>query len=490
MPKRRKSIVVPIAATVVACMIGVAIFYVSSLPDRDLDSAIDSAQIALIQAVSLADDTQQTTYQAIGLTIQCARDAVEQTVEPLIQAPEDMLRGALLRYVDRSEWERAESVIELYQPTEDDHEGKTATILLHIGVGRFEQARESAWDCAERFANQRSHFIQLWYQSYAADPEFLPPQPIQIEPGGDITSIRTLDWASSVLLRFYAGRDTVAVLKPEQTNPFSNYRGEIAAYRLCPLIHCDISIPRNIEVRMTEEDLAELMGFDEVQSVSDIRRHNYALTLLDDEDGQTWIYGTLKDWVPGFTQFPIEEIEGWRHLTTISQSVDSLRRMSFEEAIPDLALADPEWFQGFINRADRTSVDEFVHQMSDMHVLDMLINNWDRYSSSYPSSNCQWDHGQFVSIDNGASFHDPDEWTGHEVELRIRRIQLFSRSTVNAIRWMEPEALYPILFPDNPFSNEIDAHRWQFFLERRQWLLDYIDDLIERYGEDDVLVFP
>lgn len=490
MPKRRKSIVVSIAATVAAFITVVIVLYVSSLPDADLDSAIDSAKTTLTQAVSLADDAQQTTYQAIGAAIIQAGSVVEQTLQPLIDAPDDMLRRALLRYADRSEWDRAESVLELFQPNDDDHEGITATISLDIGVGRFEQARESAWDGAERFPNQRSHFIQLWYQSYAADPEFLPPQPVQIEPGGDITSIRTLDWASSVLLRFYSGRDTVAVLKPEQNNPFSNYRGEIAAYRLCPLIHCDISIPRNIEVRITEEDLAELMGFDDVQSVSDIRRHNYALTLFEDEDGQRWIYGTLKDWVPGFTQFPIEEIEGWRHLTTISQSVESLRRMSFEEAIPDLALADPEWFQGFINRAEGTSVDELIHQMSDMHVLDMLINNWDRYSSAYPSSNCQWNHGQFVSIDNGASFHDPDEWRGHEVELRIRRIQLFSRSTVDAIRWMQPDALYPILFPDNPFLNEIDTHRWQFFLERRQWLLDYIDDLIERYGEDDVLVFP
>ena len=490
MPKRSKSIVVSVAATVAVSLVVVTIVYMSSLPDRDLDSAIDSAQIALTQAASLADDAQQTTYQAIGAAIVQAKSAVEQTLRPLIEAPDDMLRDAFLSYVDRSQWQRAESVLELFQPTDDDYEGKTATILLDIGVGRFGQARESAWDCAERFTNQRSHFIQLWYQSFAADPEFLPPQPIRIEPGGDITSIRTLDWASSVLLRFYSGRDTVAVLKPEQTNPFSNYRGEIAAYRLCPLIHCDISIPRNIEVRITEEDLAELMGFDDVESVGGVRRHNYALTLFEDANGQRWIYGTLKDWVPGFTQFPIEEIEGWRHLTTISQSAESLRRMSFEEAIPDLALADPEWFQGFINRAERTSVDEFIHQMSDMHVLDVLINNWDRYSSSYPSSNCQWDHGQFVSIDNGASFHDPDEWRGHEVELRIRRIQLFSRSTVNAIRWMEPDALYPILFPENPYTDEIDEGRWQFFLERRQWLLDYIDDLIERYGEDEVLVFP
>ena len=487
MTRRRRLIWVTLIAVVLAA--GLLTTYELHRANQKwaIRSTVEMGQARLDNALVAAQ--QATTTERVRLARARARGQVAIATDSALERRADLPKLAFLRAVGAGTPDIANEILEWWQPPEGDPDIVTAVVELALLTGDLANARILAWTAVERHSDHRAEMMRLWYRATTADPDFSPPEPHRIGVNDGVTRIRTFDVATSVMLRLYDDRDIVGLFKPEQTNPWSSFRGEIAAYRLCSLINCTISIPHNREARIHEADLARLMGFGSVDQLDAVERNEYTPIWYTDEAGDRWLYGTLKAWVPGFVYFPIEEVESWRHLATTGMTLRRLEGVPLEQALSGYADSHAEWFPRFLERARRVTTADFVRQLSDMHVLDVLINNWDRYSSRDPASNCQWDDGHFVSIDNGASFHTPDEWVGHDVQLRIRRIKLFSRSTINAIRWMQPEALFEILFPPNPFITD-EGGRWQHFLERRQWLLDYVDALIAEHGEDAVLIFP
>jgi hypothetical protein len=134
---------------------------------------------------------------------------------------------------------------------------------------------------------------------------------------------------------------------------------------------------------------------------------------------------------------------------------------------------------------------DLARQLSNLHVFDLLINNWDRYSGAYPGVNSQFNHGMFVSIDNGAAFQARRQGNTSEFTTwnRLRRIEIFSRTTIESIRSMDTDRARALLFPTSRWHTD-DDDRWERFLHRRERLLSHIDALIEQHGEDRVLVLP
>ena len=92
-------------------------------------------------------------------------------------------------------------------------------------------------------------------------------------------------------------------------------------------------------------------------------------------------------------------------------------------------------------------------------------------------------NGQFVSIDNGAGFMTRRPTRPRE---RLQQATRFSRSLVTEVRRMDPEAVWPILFPDPTPTEEA---MFTAFVERRIEFLGYIDELISEHGEHAVLFF-
>jgi len=370
-----------------------------------------------------------------------------------------------------------------------DTELELALLERRLVAGETASMRARTWEGAATNADARDRFMRLWYRSWERELGVEYDAVRAVESDVEVSRVRTFDVASSVMLRFYdAEGEIVGLLKPEQTNPWTNYRGEIATYRLCPLIHCAVDVPSNREVRIEQEQLAELMRLD-LRAVRNIERNDYEPIWREGDDGKLWLHGTLKAWVPGFVYFPIEQVDAWRHLVSIETPLERLAELDLERELRSLGDTRREWWPRFLRRAQGVTAFEFAHQLSDLHVLDVLSNNWDRYSSLTPGSNCMFDDGRFLSIDNGATFHSLEERPGRDVFVRLRRIQRFSRTTIDAVRWMETDALFPILFPPRPWVDGDDA-RWEAFLERRRQLLEHVDDLIDRHGEDEVLAFP
>lgn len=481
--KRRLAIgIVIVCATLLVC-----VWFYTQRTRQNREAAVSSA--VEVVGEGLSSGVAAEWEVRLGVVFGRAEAQVGQAVASTHERESEFPRLAFERAVDRGDWSQAARLLLHWQPSEGSAEDEALLIHYETGTGDLQAARQRAWQAVRRHEDGRPALVSLWYRTFEADREFLAPTVHRIGSGDGVERIRTFDVATSVMFRLYRDGDVVGLLKPQQTNPWTSYRGEIAAYRLCPLIHCEVSIPNNREARILDEDLARLMGLDSVEDLDAIERNDYRPVWFTDEAGNRWLYGTLKAWVPGFVYFPIEELDSWRHLASSTMSLRRLERLTIEEALSGLAVSHAEWFPRFLARAHRVTTPEFVHSLSDMHILDVLINNWDRYSSRDPASNCQWDDGHFVSIDNGASFHTPDEWVGHEVQLRMRRIRLFSRSTVEAIRWMNTEQLFRLLFPPNPFIDGEEA-RWDAFLERRTWLLEYIDGVINDQGEQSTLVFP
>ena len=455
-----------------------------------IQMAVNEA-VALVQGSStVAQDTAE--HLAIQQAIDGASVAMGETVEGIDTSPSALLRSGFLAAVNRQDWPGAAVLWASWDdaPT-DDVDIVFAYNAMLSGNGQHAEAQQAAWTAAVAHESDRDRFMEQWYASFAADPDYMRNEVRTIVPGEDAERIEHMDRGTSLNFVFRNDGDRTHAFKPMQSLHLTSYRGEMAAWRLCPLMHCVISLPHTEEVRISEADFLELTGLSSVSEIPTtfVREHS-ELIWHEDEAGERWLYGVIKAWVPGFTLYPIESSEVWMPLVRSGRTESSLSSIRFADAVAGVALIDPERFPVILDRGRGVDGFEFAHQVSDLHVFDLLINNWDRYRPNSPGANCQWDHGQFVSIDNGATFQrNSEEHTFRAQQYHIDPVKVFSRSTIDALRWMQPEAVAGLLFADGPWS-EGDDERVAYFLERRDWLLNYVDELIDSHGEDAVLIFP
>ncbi|MCB9521624.1 MAG: hypothetical protein H6698_04275 [Myxococcales bacterium] len=365
-------------------------------------------------------------------------------------------------------------------PPSDDPKVVLALVDLSVAAGAYDAARSQAWAAAERFPELRRVFVDAWLGTWTADPVFAP-EIATLDVGGPIDHIRPLGGGSSLTYRLDADGMTLAAFKPNQTRLQSNFRAEIAAYRLCALIFCRFEVPHNRELRISREAWYALSGADDAAAQRALDRQGRDLVWTTDAEGREWLHGTAKSWVLSFRLFGIERSAAWADLVSL-------------EGASDIDVDDR--MRGLLSgRAagtlDGLSSDALARQLSNLHVFDYLLNNWDRYSSRFPGVNCQWRDDHFVSIDNGAAFplRRYQGVTSQRVARNLSRIEVFSRRTIDAIRWMDTDAMFGLLFRPSPAA-DAEKERYATFLLRRAALLAYVDGLIADHGEEAVLAFP
>ncbi len=420
-----------------------------------------------------------------------ARDGVRAAVA---SAPADdaaWLRGRLLEAAFAGDIAAVDAIAAagLGSDARADAKAATAHIVALLEAGRLDEARGAAWRAATASKPHRARFLDLWYESFYRDASFWSPEPETIVPGVQLTRLERLGGGSTVTLKFKVEDVTVGAFKPYQTRMQSNYRGEIAAFRLCALMHCGFEVPHNREVRIEHDDFLELYGLRTLEQSGGYAANFSDLIFFEDENGERWLHGTLKEWVPGFTQFPIEFTSYWTPLVARGVRRAELDAMTFADAIRPFGGENGNR-GGIVARAETATATDLARQLSTLHVFDFLINNWDRYSGQFWGVNCQWNHGRFVSIDNGASFQAPTSGSRNTSATWGRRgeVHVFSRSMYDALRWMDPQHTRALLFPASEhFADE--AGRFKLFLERRERLLRRLEREIEDRGVDAVLIF-
>ena len=315
---------------------------------------------------------------------------------------------------------------------------------------------------------------------------FLRPV-VTMENGVQLDRIRALGGGSTVSFKFKLNDENVAAFKPNQTRRQTNYRAEVAAFRLCPILRCGFEIPYSFEARIERRAFMRLYGIRSLDPSFLAKHTGYAANFVDliwtrDEEGDSYLYGVWKDWVPHFTQFPIEYDDVWDSWVDVGGDPAELDQ-PLAETLRPLRGRERGHYTEILEEAGEITTRDLATQISNMLAFDYLINNWDRFSGAYYGVNCQFASGHFVSIDNGAGFmtRDPDR-----PRARLRQVTRFSRGFIREVRLLDREALLPVLFPD---PTDAELEKYESFWQRRDELLQYVDELIQEHGEDAVIYF-
>lgn len=421
--------------------------------------------------------------------------ALEQATTVVAEAAEEPaiedidVRGRFIQAVNNGDWSLAQEYQPHWAADSDDKEGQDAELLLLLHEGHFDEARARAWTFLTSFPDVEEHWRQRWYQSWMSDESFWRAEPYDLERERDFDKLEALGGGSTVTLKVLLNGEIVGVLKPHSTLEQTNYRGEVAAYRLCEIMQCGFHVPQNTEVRIRVRDFLRAYGISSLTRSKGYSRRFSDLITFTDENGEEWIHGTLKAWAPGFTTYPVEHTDGWISLLNGATSRERLENMSLEDALRPMRGKERAYVGAILDRRGETDALDFARQLSNLHVFDYLLNNWDRYSGVFWGVNLQWNHGQFVSIDNGAVLQRRSWGSSVATRNRMRRIRIFSKATVEALRQMDYAQTRQLLLPTSPHHPDEDE-RFELFWARRVEFLSWLDALIESRGEDRVLVLP
>ncbi|MDB4970300.1 MAG: hypothetical protein JWN44_5989 [Myxococcales bacterium] len=253
---------------------------------------------------------------------------------------------------------------------------------------------------------------------------------------------------SSISFRLDFADGSRAAFKPEQINPQTVPRKEVAAYRINRWLGFNAVPPATM--RTLHRD--DLVGKLPPEAAFLANRINAETTF----DAEGFTRGEVSYWIPVIFD---------SHLDTVDGVMNWWRWMTVGEEIP------PEKFG-------------LLGQLSSLLLFDLLTNNSDRFSG-----------GNLMASKDGRVLFWMDNTFGFQIEpeghLRSRtylfRCQKFSRKAVAALRRFDLAALHQALQPEPGVLSE---NEMASVIARRDVALRYVDGLVAQLGADKVLVFP
>lgn len=124
-------------------------------------------------------------------------------------------------------------------------------------------------------------------------------------------------------------------------------------------------------------------------------------------------------------------------------------------------------------------------ELSDLIVFDYLTQNVDRWGGDFTNVRTRGAGGPLIYLDNGAGF-----WLGEQrlglMEARLKALQCFRRSTIEAVRRLDVDHFAARLQTD-PLAPVLNEKQLDGLAQRRDAVLQHVDTMIARYGEADVL---
>ncbi len=321
------------------------------------------------------------------------------------------------------------------------------------------------------------------YSRTLARHPWLHAAPRTLTVGVDVDGLKKLGGGSTLVYRLIKDKTTIAAYKPFQKRFQSNYRSEIAAYRLCPVMKCGFDVPVNLPVVFEFQEFSRLYA----RNASNPKAEFTEIIPTPNGDGSHRVDGTFKQWIPEFADFPIELKSLWRAWLNPGTTREDLQRPA-SEIVPEVAKKH-ELGARFANKLaphlENLTKYELARQISNLIVFDFLVNNWDRFSGvpKLYGINCQIVHGRLMSIDNGAAFA---KTPNSKPRQHLEQIQRFSRLTYDAIRAFDKESLTKALFPS---PSPLELEKIDTFWALRDAYLNYVEQCIEKNGEDETFFF-
>jgi hypothetical protein len=257
----------------------------------------------------------------------------------------------------------------------------------------------------------------------------------------------------SMRLEFASGAR--AAFKPEQIHLQSNPRKEIAAYRIDRLLGIGHVPPAKPGAFKVDELLA---------AVEPAARQLAVQRLADEGIARGGVlHGELSWWIPEirdlhFAGLPVDDPEGMDRWTAYLQ----------------------------IGAAIPIEVRPIIEQLATVIVFDVITDNADRWSGS--NTKCSVDHKILYFMDNTLSF---SVFTmGHASNLApLHRIQVFPKRLIDRVRALTLAQINTALAVDNgeKLGPLLQPAEIRAILTRRDHLLQYVDDLVARFGAQKVL---
>jgi hypothetical protein len=230
--------------------------------------------------------------------------------------------------------------------------------------------------------------------------------------------------------------------KPSEQRHEEHWRAEIAAFRLNQLLGLE-RVPPAVFRQVLEDDLPT--------------GERYGVTFTDGVSRGAMIY-----WVPVLRPSGVgspESMDFWSQRLTAG-----------------VVIADAE-------RAR-------AREVSDLIVFDFLIANWDRWNGL---NTLEDGAGHLVFRDNNAGFQVPSNSSRYQRVLGwLHRSQRFSRSLIARARELDLDTLRDAMADDADGNGAVllSDEQLRDVLRRRDVLVAYVDALVRRYGEDNVIAFP
>jgi len=324
-----------------------------------------------------------------------------------------------------------------------------------------------------------------YWKAFDSDPLFGAAFVTDLRPDGK-NALAALGGGSTVSFRYQVNDTTIAAIKPDQDLRQSMYRSGVAFFRLCEILQCSFAIPESTVVRFTRNDFNALWAASKSTKNAGYKS-KFVHLIWETENGLPVLYAVYKEWIPDFVLFPIEVTSAWTpHLGTQTTRLPALPQFFTQilaGAKPSTQRLQPKLLAW--SEAHNLTTQAILQQISDLILIDFLTNNWDRFSGDQDNygANCHFRSGGIIAIDNDAAF---PPWHAPRVVRRLQLVKRFSKQLVQNLRDLNPDDVYPRLFP-NPTKEEIVS--LQRFTERRQEALDYIDNLIQQHGAENILAF-
>jgi hypothetical protein len=306
-----------------------------------------------------------------------------------------------------------------------------SAMVLPLDPARLEPARiDVATDCTGTFLGMRDELLLERIRTAEI-------RQAKLNKGGSSISFR-LDFADG----------SRAAFKPEQINPQTVPRKEVAAYRLNRWLGFNAVPPATMRTFHRDDLIGKLPP--ELQFFAN--RINAETTF----DAEGFTRGEVSYWIPVIVD---------SHLDTLDNVLTWWRWMTVGEEIPP----------------DKT---ELMAQLSSLLIFDLLTNNSDRFSG-----------GNLLTSKDGRTLFWMDNTFGFQIEpeghLRCRtylvRCQKFSRKMYESLRRLDLPSLREALASEPGVLTEPEM---QSVIARRDVALRYVNGLIAQFGRDKVLVFP
>jgi hypothetical protein len=258
--------------------------------------------------------------------------------------------------------------------------------------------------------------------------------------------------------------------KPEQSFSAAHFWSEIVAYHLDRALGLG-RVPPVVGRRVRWEALRAAAG-------GDRRVRELAIA----SDGT--ICGAFVAWIEGDVD-PLALPREWERWVRVQPGVGltpyqrpaDYRAMLHGSRDPRLEVLDP---RRPLAGPDADTPDRPA-ELSDLLVFDYLVQNVDRWGGGFTNVRTRGPGGPLVFLDNGAGFW-PNEQRLPLMEARLRHLQRFRRSTVEALRRFD-RARFEARLARDPLAPLLDARQLDGLEARVGAVLEHVGAMRATHGD-------